>query len=158
VADAQHCTEGDTESCAWIAASIVPFGAAGKLAKLGEVARLAKAANESTKLIVDAGKYDYLFGKVASGSHNAARPFQNASQLARIGVYDNANGRALLQSHFEEVVRSDNNIVRTFSDEYGMFQVRDSLFAGPGGFLHLESTWQVGDGGLRLTTVIPMGG
>ncbi|QRP47967.1 hypothetical protein [Amycolatopsis sp. FDAARGOS 1241] len=36
-------------------------------------------------------------------------------------------------------------------------QIRDSPFAGPGGFLHLESTWEITDSGLRMTTVIPKG-
>lgn len=108
--------------------------------------------------IVDPGKYDYMFGNVASNSHNAARSAQNAAQFGRVGVYNNAEGRALLQSHFDEVVGSDSNVMRTFSNEHGEFQIRDSLFAGPGGFLHLESTWQVTNDGLRLTTVIPRGG
>jgi hypothetical protein len=56
------------------------------------------------------------------------------------------------------VVAGTDNIVRTFSTEHGTFQIRDSLFSGPGGFLAFESTWQVTDDGLRLTTVIPMGG
>jgi hypothetical protein len=43
-ADAQHCTEGDAESCAWLAASLLPFGPVGKLAKLGEVAKGAEVA------------------------------------------------------------------------------------------------------------------
>ena len=110
------------------------------------------------RAVVDAGKFDYLFGTVASNAHNAARSAQNAQQLARIGVYDNAAGRSLLSSHFDDVVVGSNNVARTFTNEYGTFQVRDSLFAGPGGFLKFESTWQVTDDGLRLTTVIPMGG
>lgn len=117
-----------------------------------------RIAAKTGSALVDAGKYDYLFGNVASNAHNAARSAQNAQQLARIGVYDNAAGRSLLSSHFNEVVSTDSNIVRTFTNEYGSFQVRDSLFSGPDGFLKFESTWQVTDGGLRLTTVIPMGG
>lgn len=33
-----------------------------------------------------------------------------------------------------------------------------TLFGGPGRFLKFESTWHVTDAGLRLTTVVPMGG
>jgi filamentous hemagglutinin len=73
-------------------------------------------------------------------------------------VYDSVEGRALLQRHFDDVVSSDSNIKRTFTDDYGKYQIRDSLFAGPGGFLYFESTWRITDGGLRLTTVIPKGG
>ncbi|SCF24176.1 intein C-terminal splicing region [Micromonospora haikouensis] len=108
--------------------------------------------------IVDPGKFDYMFGNVASNSHNAARSAQNQAQFARVGVYNNAEGRGLLQSHFDEVVGSDSNILRTFKNEHGEFQIRDSLFAGPGGFLHLETTWQVTGDRLRMTTVIPRGG
>jgi hypothetical protein len=86
------------------------------------------------------------------------RPAQNAQQLARIGVYDNAAGRALILSHLDEVVNDSSNIARTFSNQYGDFQLRDSLFSGPGALLKFESTWQVSSDGLRLTTVIPMGG
>jgi RHS repeat-associated protein len=110
------------------------------------------------KAIVDPGKFDYMFGNVASNSHNAARSAQNQAQFASVGVYNNAEGRGLLQSHFDEVVGSGSNVMRTFKNDHGEFQVRDSLFAGPGGFLHLETTWQVTASGLRLTTVIPRGG
>ena len=120
----------------------------------GRAAAGGLAANTG-RAVVDAGKFDYLFGTVSSNAHNAARSAQNAQQLARIGVYDNAAGRSLLSSHFDDVVVGSNNVARTFTNEYGTFQVRD---AGPGGFLKFESTWQVTDDGLRLTTVIPMGG
>jgi filamentous hemagglutinin len=86
--------------------------------------------------------------------NNGARSAQNTAQLARIGVYDSVEGRALLQRHFDDVVSSDGNI----ANDYGEFQIRDSLFAGPGGFVYFETTWQITDGGLRLTTVIPKGG
>jgi filamentous hemagglutinin len=57
-----------------------------------------------------------------------------------------------------EVLASDSNIIRTFSNKYGTFEVRDSLFSGPGGFLRFETTWQVTSAGYRLTTLIPFGG
>ncbi|WP_346133445.1 tachylectin-related carbohydrate-binding protein [Lentzea roselyniae] len=109
------------------------------------------------RALVDNGKYDYLFGKVDSNSHNAARSKQNKEQLARIGVHDTPQGRALIKKHLDDAVTSDANIKRTYTDEYGTFQIRDSLFAGPGGFLHFESAWQVTPDGLRLTTIIPKG-
>ncbi|MCL2780136.1 MAG: hypothetical protein FWD74_01355 [Actinomycetia bacterium] len=146
-------------------AALLPVGKIVKGGKLVDDAVRASRGAKNTKnaakaagALVDSGKYDYLFGKVASSSHNAARSAQNAQQLARIGVYDNATGRALLQSHFDDVVAKGDNIVRSYTDAHGTFQVRDSLFFGPGGSLKFESTWQVTDSGLRLTTVIPMGG
>ncbi|MGQ0630128.1 MAG: hypothetical protein ACT4P1_03740, partial [Sporichthyaceae bacterium] len=116
------------------------------------------AKTVAARATVEAGKWDYLFGRVASNSHNTARSAENATQLRRLGVYDNPEGRALLQSHFDEVLRTDSNIVTTFSNKYGTFQVRDSVFAGPGGYARFETTWQVTGDGHRLTTLIPFGG
>ncbi|PXX66621.1 hypothetical protein DFR70_103370 [Nocardia tenerifensis] len=110
------------------------------------------------KAIVDDKKFDYLFGKAADDPHNTPRSIQNQSQLNRVGVFDNPAGRDLLSRHFDEVIRSDDNISRTFSTEFGDFQVRESLFAGPNGILKFETTWQTTPEGLRLTTVIPKGG
>ncbi|NUQ79762.1 MAG: hypothetical protein HUU21_40180 [Polyangiaceae bacterium] len=88
-----------------------------------------------------------------------ARTAQNAGQLARIGVYNTAEGRALLLSHFERIAADPSNITRTFSNKYGTYVTRESLFAGPGGFVKFESTWEVLKNGVnRLTTVIPFGG
>ncbi|MEM8926355.1 MAG: hypothetical protein AAGD35_22850, partial [Actinomycetota bacterium] len=112
----------------------------------------------NTGAIVDAGKYDYLFGNVSSNSHNLSRSLQNQRQLNRIGVYDNAAGRDLLSSHFDEVLATDSNIVRTWADEWGTHQIRESIFAGPNGVLKFESSWQVTSDGFRLETVIPFGG
>jgi hypothetical protein len=40
----------------------------------------------------------------------------------------------------------------------GNYQIRESLFVGPNGYIKFESTWQVLEGGLRVTTAIPFGG
>ena len=101
------------------------------------------AAETGSRALVDAGKYDYLFGRVASGNRNAVRSAQNAQQLARIEVYDDAAGRSLLSNQFGDVIARNHNIARTFTNEHGTFQIRDSLFSAPGGFLKFESTWQV---------------
>jgi filamentous hemagglutinin len=108
------------------------------------------------RVTIDPGKWDYIFGRV-TGSHNGPRSSQNVSQFSRIGVIDDARWRASITRHLEAVVADESNIARTFTNEHGTFQVRDSLFAGPGGFLKIESTWEITDGGRRLTTVIPMG-
>jgi len=109
--------------------------------------------------MVDPAKFGYLFGEAGGNAHNVARTAQNAAQLARIGVYKTAEGQALLQSHFEGLVTDPSNIVRTFANQYGAFQVRESLFAGRGGILKFESTWQVlEDAVFRFTTAIPFGG
>jgi filamentous hemagglutinin len=68
-------------------------------------------------------------------------------------------GRALLRSHLQGAAGDASNVARAFSNQYGNFVVKESLFAGPGGFLKFESTWQVVEGGgLRFTTAIPLGG
>ncbi|MGW4842540.1 WXG100-like domain-containing protein [Nocardia brasiliensis] len=110
------------------------------------------------KALVDDKKFDYLFGRAADDPHNTPRSIQNLSQLNRVGVFDNPAGRDLLTRHFDEVVQTDNNIARTFSNKYGEFQVRESLLVGPNGILKFETTWQSTPEGLRLTTVIPKGG
>ncbi|MBK9261884.1 MAG: RHS repeat-associated core domain-containing protein [Polyangiaceae bacterium] len=114
---------------------------------------------KASRGVVDQAKFRYLFGEAGGNTHNVARTAQNAGQMARIGVYNTAEGQALLKSHFESAVKDSSNIVRTFKNQYGAFQVRESLFAGPGGFVKFESTWQVLEGGgLRFTTAIPFGG
>lgn len=51
------------------------------------------------------------------------------------------------------------SVVRGWRNEHGVFEVRESLFSGPGGLLKLETRWEVmSDGVRRLTTVIPIGG
>ena len=104
-------------------------------------------------------KFGYLFGQASGRAHNIQRALQNAAQLGRVGVRAGTEGRTLLQSHFNGVVNDPSNIASSFSNQYGSFVVRESLFAGPGGFVKLESTWQVMENGsFRLSTAIPFGG
>lgn len=53
--------------------------------------------------------------------------------------------------------KAEGNIVRSFSNEYGKFEVRESLFMGPSGkAAKFESTFKVREDGVReLSTVIP---
>ncbi len=112
---------------------------------------------------VASGKFDYLFGNATgarNAAHNAPRTAQNAAQMRRLGLWDDAAGRARLQSHFDDVVNDPTNITQSFSNKFGNFEVRESLFAGPSGqFAKFETTWEIlSDGTRRLTTVIPFGG
>jgi RHS repeat-associated protein len=112
---------------------------------------------------IDAGKFDYLFGNAArlkNAAHNAPRTAQNLAQMKRLGLFNDTTGRRLLRSHFDDVVNDATNVTRRYSNQYGGFEVRESLFAGPSGqFAKFESTWEVlSDGTRRLTTVIPFGG
>jgi hypothetical protein len=65
----------------------------------------------------------------------------------------------MIQAHLGNVALDKTNVVATYSDQYGDYEVKESLFAGPSGeFANFESTWEVTpDGGYRLTTVIPYG-
>jgi len=108
---------------------------------------------------IEEGKLGYLLGQASGRAHNVERAIENAGQLARIGVHDTPVGRALLRSHLQGVAEDASNVVRTFSNQYGSFVVKESLLAGPRGFVKFESTWHViGSEGMRLVTVIPFGG
>ncbi|MFD7077076.1 RHS repeat-associated core domain-containing protein [Nocardioides sp. NPDC059952] len=137
-------------------AGFIPGGDIFKTPKALE--RIGDAANGGAKAIIDPSKYDYLFGRVTSNRHNAARSAQNAQLLSRVGVRDNAAGRKLLGQHFDDVAANSDNVLDTYNDQYGSYQIKESLFSGPGGMIKFESTWQETDAGLRLTTVIPLGG
>jgi hypothetical protein len=110
-------------------------------------------------VVIDEGKIDYLLGRASGSEHNIQRAGENAAQMRRIGVHDTAEGRALLRAHFDQAARAPSNVTSTFSNEHGAFEVRESLFSGPGGHVKFRSTWQVLEGGARrLTTAIPFGG
>ena len=120
-----------------------------------------KSGNKvATNTVIDPSKFNYLFGNVSSNSHNAARSAQLLQTMQRLGVPNNTYGRNLLTKHFSNVTQNNNNIVRTFSTQYGNFEVRESLFAGPSGkFVKFETTYQVLPNGTRVfNTVIPKGG
>ncbi len=108
------------------------------------------------KVNVAPGKFDYIFGKVTGSRHNVARSEQLSIQMKRLGIYDNQNGRELLLKHFDEVVNQPDNVIETFTNEYGIFEIRDSLLAGPSGkFAIFETTFQVmSDGSRKFSTVI----
>ncbi|PVZ15419.1 MULTISPECIES: filamentous hemagglutinin N-terminal domain-containing protein [unclassified Pseudomonas] len=104
------------------------------------------------------GKFDYLFGRVSSDSHNAARSNQLALEMKRLGVPDNAVGRQMLTDHLTLSAKAEGNVVNTFTNQYGRFEVRESLFIGPSGkAANFQSTFQVlEDGTRRLSTLIPL--
>jgi len=123
------------------------------------VAKLEPEKVPEEPAIISEGKFGYLFGVASGNAHNIERARENASQLARVGIYNNAEGRALLQAHFNETVGAPSNIIRSTSNQYGNFVTRESLLAGPGGFIKYESTWQtVDNGNQRFITAIPFGG
>ncbi|OCT28970.1 two-partner secretion domain-containing protein [Pseudomonas putida] len=76
------------------------------------------------------GKFDYLFGRVASNSHNAPRSNQLALEMKRLGVPDSAAGRQMLTDHLALSAKTEGNVINTFSNQYGKFEVKESLFVG----------------------------
>jgi filamentous hemagglutinin len=147
-----------------VAASLIPVvsivvrGAGAWTADVANVVSEGAAA-EGAGAVISEGKFGYLFGEASGNAHNVERALENASQLSRVGVYNNAEGQALLQAHFDGVVGDSSNIISSTSNQYGNFVTRQSLFAGPGGFISFQSTWQVLEGGAqRFITAIPFGG
>ncbi|MGI8305879.1 hypothetical protein [Saccharopolyspora hattusasensis] len=113
----------------------------------------------TSRAVIDKGKFDYTFGKVNSSKHAADRSNQIKTELSRIRIFDNPKGREIIREHLEDVVISDNNISQVSDHSWGRRQVRESLLAGPGGFMKLQTVWQESsDGDLQLITLIPFGG
>ena len=84
---------------------------------------------------------------------------EKASQFVRVGVNDSEEGQSPFQAHFDAVVADSSNVINTTSNEFGNFVSRESLFAGPGGYIVFQSVWQVlEDGAQRFVTAIPFGG
>lgn len=117
----------------------------------------AKAAAHSPRApIIDPNKFKYLFGEVGN-----ARSLQNASELKRIGLHNTDEGVEVLTTHLSHVAQDPSNVVREFQkvlpDGTVINQeVRESLLAGPGGFIRLESSWEIlADGTRKFTTLIP---
>jgi RHS repeat-associated protein len=135
-------------------------GAAADASMLGEAPPpiLGSEGGGGANAIVSEGKWDYIFGRVVKGEHNAPRSTQNVEDLARIGIRDTSAGRQIMTDYFDEQLASDSSIIKSYTDQYGDYQIRDGLLKGPYGFLRVESTWQVlGDDDYRLTTIIPRG-
>ena len=106
------------------------------------------------------GKFNYLFGRVSSNAHNADRSNQLALEMKRLGVPDTQAGYKILTEHLTVSVKTNGNVSRTFSNQYGKFEVRESFFIGPSGkAAKFESTFQIlNNGNRRLSTIIPKGG
>jgi filamentous hemagglutinin len=80
--------------------------------------------------VVDAKKFDYLFGKATGNSHTLDRTNQLALEMKRLGVADDINGHAVLAEHFTQATKDSNNIVKKYTDQYGSFEIRNlSLLA-----------------------------
>ncbi|WP_223435064.1 MULTISPECIES: hypothetical protein [unclassified Pseudomonas] len=70
----------------------------------------------------------------------------------------NAAGRQMLSDHLALSAKTEGNVINTFSNQYGKFEVKESLFVGPSGkAANFQSTFQILDDGThKLSTVIPL--
>jgi RHS repeat-associated protein len=123
-------------------------------------AAVSSQLDNAVKAVVPPAKFKYFFGLATGRDHNLERSNQNALQMGRLGLFDNAQGHAILTEHLQQAATRADNVLREFSNKYGNFEVRESLFAGPSGkFSLIESTWSVAEDGTRtLSTIIPKGG
>jgi hypothetical protein len=105
-------------------------------------------------------KVGYIFGHATGRQHNIDRAEQNIVQMKRLGLSDTPESHAYIRKHLESVPENPSNILRSFHNEHGNFEIRESLVSGPSGkFSLFESAWEVmPDGTRRLTSVIPKGG
>ena len=112
--------------------------------------------SSSVRAIIEEGKWDYIFGNVAEDVHNTARAAQNLAQMQRLGLSNTSSARQLLTEHFDKVASNSASISRSYTNEFGTFEVRESLFAGPSGALaKFETSWQVlPDGSIRFISLI----
>lgn len=90
-----------------------------------------------------------MFGKATGSAHNIERSTGMLRQLESVGIFDNAAGRSLMNSHLESVYSGTKGILQT-NGRY----LRESLLMGPRGGLKVESIWE----GNRLITVKLLGG
>ncbi|MDA5550386.1 VENN motif pre-toxin domain-containing protein, partial [Yersinia massiliensis] len=111
----------------------------------------------SNDLVIDEKKYDYLFGNSASNPHNAARSNQLASTMENLGIYNDAGGQRILAEHFKATANTPRNVINTFSNEFGTFEVRESLLMGPSGkAARLQTTFEIlPNGSRKFVTTIP---
>ncbi|WP_205685945.1 hypothetical protein [Enterovibrio baiacu] len=106
---------------------------------------------------VDPNKFNYLFGRARKDEHNTPRTKQLYLYMERLGVHDNAKGRQLLEDHFRSVAQQEGNIVTTWTDKFGTFEIRESIFFGPSGkAVKFETGFMVHENGTRrFTSAIP---
>ncbi|MFP1731194.1 RHS repeat-associated core domain-containing protein, partial [Lonsdalea quercina] len=109
------------------------------------------------ELEFDSKKFDYLFGRVNSNPHNAARSGQLMGSMKKVGIDDSLQGRKILTDHFSESLKGSSNVTGVFRGRGGILQeTRESLLIGPSGkATMLETTYEIMPSGARrfLTTI-----
>ena len=96
-------------------------------------------------------KLDYLFGNATGSKHNIDRSVAMERQLNSIGIFNNAEGRQLVEKNLIEAFNNPASILKT--QENGRV-VRESLISGPNGVIKVESVWD----GSKLITATLFGG
>ena len=125
-------------------------GGAAKALKVTRVVKGAKRLKKVLNVVPNLGrKLDFVFGKATGNAHNIQRSTDMLRNLNRIGIQDNAAGRALLRGHLNQTFNSTKGIIQSNGRV-----LRESLLMGPRGGVQVSSIWE----GDKLITVMLKGG
>jgi hypothetical protein len=117
-------------------------------AGVGAAAMLSPYTVWGAQVLVSAGKIGFMLGRASqdgpNAGHNVPRAAQNLAQLERIGLSE-----AALANHLRSIGAQFRNVSKTFTNEHGTFEVRESLLVGAKSFGKLRSTWRVNADGTR---------
>ncbi|MFB8795151.1 MAG: hypothetical protein U7126_13235 [Microcoleus sp.] len=129
-----------------------------------------RPTDAKTPCIINDRKLDYLFNvNIKPDAHNSKRAVQNRQQLNRLGFDDDSESRQFIQTHLEQAVQEESNIVERFINIYTNHttgeeatidtELRDSLLPGrTGKFAQVQSSWEVlPDGTRRFLSAIIYG-
>ncbi|MEY0079071.1 hypothetical protein AB7W43_21145 [Providencia rettgeri] len=83
-----------------------------------QLALLDKQAAKSN-VVIDPNKVKYLFGEVNSNKHNTDRSTQMEQSMRRLGISTDEKGAKYLTDHLSNVPKTQGNIVKVYSDQYG---------------------------------------
>ncbi|MEQ5167527.1 hypothetical protein ABN211_02190 [Proteus terrae] len=80
--------------------------------------------------------------------------------MRRLGISTDEKGAKFLIDHLSHVPKTQGNIIKVYSDNYGKYEVRESLLFGPSGKVtKLETSFEImPDGTRRFVTTIPKEG
>ena len=121
------------------AATVVTAAASSPVVEQEAEEVLSVAAEMAPRVPELGNKLSYFLGEATGSLHNIQRSTSMASQLARIGLWNNAETRTYLTEHLTEVLNDVTSISSIQSN--GRF-VSESLLAGPGGLLKWETVWE----------------
>ena len=80
-----------------------------------------------------------MLGRATGSPSNVQRSLALLQQLERIGLPDTPETRSYLSSELQSAYSNPDNVVRVQPD---CRVVRESLLAGPRGFLKMETIWE----------------